>query len=204
MHEKTTVEAEQAARTAHVGYSYLPPVLAGLALALAIVALAPRLLAGIQLNGLLIFAAGAAAAVLFIRLVMQREHRQALQRTVSQIVGEDSSPEVAITRILQTLCVSHGWDAALEWKVNAEESRLEFRSAWGTPGKQTEGLIRESKGLSLANGVGLPGQVWKDDRSIWANNLDSLSPTPHTQSAQRYGMVSGCSCARGQQGGRRS
>ena len=191
MHEKTTVEAEQAARTAHVGYSYLPPVLAGLALALAIVALAPRLLAGIQLNGLLIFAAGAAAAVLFIRLVMQREHRQALQRTVSQIVGEDSSPEVAITRILQTLCVSHGWDAALEWKVNAEESRLEFRSAWGTPGKQTEGLIRESKGLSLANGVGLPGQVWKDDRSIWANNLDSLSPTPHTQSAQRYGMVSG-------------
>src|ERR1017187_4937400 len=140
MHEKTTVAAEQPARTAQSGYSYLPPVLAGLALALAIVVVAPRLVAGIQLNGLLIFAAGAAAAVLFIRLVVQREQRQALQRTVSQIVGEDSSPEVAITRILEALCVSHGWDAALEWKVNDLGNRLEFRSAWGVPGERMQSL----------------------------------------------------------------
>jgi PAS domain S-box-containing protein len=191
MHEKTTVAAEQPARTAQSGYSYLPPVLAGLALALAIVVVAPRLVAGIQLNGLLIFAAGAAAAVLFIRLVIQREHRQTLQRTVSQIVGEDSSPEVAITRILQTLCVSHGWDAALEWKVSAEESQLEFRSAWVAPGRGIEALILESKGLALPSGDGLPGQVWANDQSVWITNLDSLPESPHTQSAQRHGMISG-------------
>ena len=160
MHEKTTVAAEQPARTAQSGPSFVTPILAGLALALAIGVFAPQLLLGFRHNGLLVFAAGAVAAVLVIRLVVQREHRQTLQRKVSQIVGEDSSAEVAIARILEALCVSHGWDAALEWKVNPEENRLEFRSAWSVPGPRTEALIQESKGLTLAKGTTLPGQGW--------------------------------------------
>ena len=191
MHEKTTVAAKQPVRTAQSGSSFIPPVLAGLTLAFALAVLAPRLISNFRLDGLLIFAAGAAAAVLVIRLIVQREHRQALQRTVSQIVGEDSSTEIAITRILEALCVSHGWDLALEWKVNAEENRLEFRSAWGAPGRRTEALIQESMGLTLASGVGLPGQAWLDDHSVWVTNLDSMPPSPHTQSAQRHEMVSG-------------
>ena len=42
----------------------------------------------------------------------QREHRLALQLVVSQIVGENASPEVAAMRILEALCVSQGWDMA--------------------------------------------------------------------------------------------
>ena len=66
----------------------------------------------------------------------QREHRLALQLVVSQIVGENSSPDVAAMRILEALCVSQGWDLALKWEVNAEEKRLEFCTAWGAPGRQ--------------------------------------------------------------------
>ena len=160
-------------------------------MALASVVIAPHLLTTFRYDGVLIFGAGAAAAVLVIRLLVQREKRQTLQRTVSQIVGEDSSAEVAIARILEALCVSHGWDVAMEWKVNADESQLEFRSAWGVPGQRTQALIQESMGLRLAPGSDLPGQGWVNDRSIWVVNLDSIPPTPHTQSAQRYGMVSG-------------
>jgi PAS domain S-box-containing protein len=191
MHEKTTIASGQPGRSVETGSSFVTPILAGLTLALATVVFAPGLLLGFRHNGVLIFAAGAIAAVLVIRLVIQREHRQTLQRTVSQIVGEDSSAEVAISRILEALCVSHGWDAALEWKVNAEETRLEFRSAWSAPGQRTDALIQESMGLTLARGVGLPGLGWRDDRSIWVTNLDSMPPSPHTQSAQRNGMVSG-------------
>ncbi|MGC2164314.1 MAG: hypothetical protein WA634_20635, partial [Silvibacterium sp.] len=60
-------------------------------------------------NTVLIFAAGAAAAVLVLRLLVQREHRVALQLVVSEIVGENTSPEVAAMRILEALCVSQGW-----------------------------------------------------------------------------------------------
>src|ERR1035438_9350976 len=122
MHEKTTVAADQPALTVQRSPSFIPPVLVGLGLAVAIVLAAPHLITTFEFHGLLIFAAGAAAAVLVLRLMVQRERRQTLQRTVSQIVGEDSSTEVAITRILEALCVSHGWDAALEWR--SEERRV--------------------------------------------------------------------------------
>jgi PAS domain S-box-containing protein len=161
------------------------------ALALALGVLAPRLIVNFHYEGLLIFAAGAAAAVLVFRLMVQREHRQALQRTVSQIVGEDSSPEVAVNRILEALCVSHGWDAAFEWKVNDEGNRLEFRSAWGAPGERIQALIQESTGLTLAGRENLPGEVWLDDRPVWVTDLNSMPLCPHAQSALRHGMVSG-------------
>ncbi len=76
----------------------------------------------------------------------QRERRLALQLVVSQIVGQSSSPEVASTRILESVCLSQQWDAAILWTVNADEDRLEFYSAWGAPGKRGEALIQGEHG----------------------------------------------------------
>jgi PAS domain S-box-containing protein len=121
----------------------------------------------------------------------RREHRLALQLSVSQIVGENSSPEVAAMRILEALCVSQNWDVALKWEVNAEENRLDFSSAWGAPGRSTEELIQESTGMTLADGFELPGRVWQEGQAVWMADLASLPPGPHLDSALRHGMVSG-------------
>ena len=96
----------------------------------------------------------------------QREHRLALQLVVSQIVGENASPEVAAMRILEALCVSQGWDVAIKWVVDAKETRLEFSTAWGAPGRRPEALIQESMGLTLERGNDLPGRAWKEGRPI--------------------------------------
>jgi PAS domain S-box-containing protein len=121
----------------------------------------------------------------------QREHRLALQLVVSQIVGENASPENAVVRILEALCVSQGWDVAIKWEVNAEENRLEFSTAWGAPGRRVEALIQDSMGLSLASGIGLPGRVWQDGRPLWISDLSSLPPTPRLESVLRHDMASG-------------
>jgi PAS domain S-box-containing protein len=121
----------------------------------------------------------------------QREHRLALQLVVSQIVGENTSPEVASTRILEALCVSQGWDMALKWDVNEEENRLEFSTAWGTPGRRAEFLIHESMSLTLPRGIELPGRAWNDGRPIWIADLATVPLTPRVQSARRQEMVSG-------------
>jgi PAS domain S-box-containing protein len=121
----------------------------------------------------------------------QREHRLALQLLVSQIVGDNTSPEVAATRILEALCVSQGWDVAIKWEVDAEEKRLEFSTAWGSPGQSTETLIQESMGLTLESGIGLPGRAWVDGNTVWITDLASQPPTPRNQSALRQQMVSG-------------
>jgi PAS domain S-box-containing protein len=121
----------------------------------------------------------------------QREHRLALQLVVSQIVGENSSSEVAAMRILEALCVSQGWDLALKWEVNTEENLLEFSAAWGAPDRETEAMIQESMGVTLAGGVGLPGKVWLEGRPMWIADLAAASSGERTQVVLRHSMVSG-------------
>src|SRR6185437_12762452 len=114
---------------------FLNLLLVSLATSVVLRLVAPRLSVDPRLNPLLTFLAGAGAAVLVLRLMVQRERRVALQLVVSEIVGESSTPEIATMRILEALCVSQGWDAALRWEVNEEENRLEFCSGWGAPGR---------------------------------------------------------------------
>ena len=121
----------------------------------------------------------------------QREHRLALQLVVSQIVGENASTEVAAMRILEALCVSQGWDVALKWEVNSDESALEFSSAWGSPGRRTESMIQESMGLRLPAGSDLPGRAWKDGRLVWISDLSAQPTTRRIESALHNEMLSG-------------
>ncbi|HEY1648349.1 MAG TPA: PAS domain S-box protein [Terracidiphilus sp.] len=121
----------------------------------------------------------------------QREHRLALQLAVSQIVGENVSAETAAMHILEALCISQGWDAGIKWSVDAKQNHLEFSTAWGTPGRRSETLIRESMGLTIDLGAELAGRAWKEGRSVWASDLTALPPTPRAQSALRQEMASG-------------
>jgi PAS domain S-box-containing protein len=187
-----TIRNAQANRTPKRRVSFIAPVIAGLALAVIVGVIAPRFTSGPGFNEILIFAAGAAAAVLVLRLLVQRERRVALQLVMSEIVGENTSPEIAAMRILEALCVSQGWDVALRWELNTEEKRLEFCSAWGAPGRRTETLIQESMGLKLTTGDDLPGKAWEDGRPVWVSDLGALPASQHTSAARRHGMVSGC------------
>ena len=121
----------------------------------------------------------------------QREHRLALQLVVSQIVGENTSPDVAAMRILEALCISQGWDLAFKWEVNTEENLLEFSTAWSAPDRNSEAMIQESMGVTLAGGVGLPGKVWQEGRAIWIADLEAAPASQRTQAARRHSMVSG-------------
>jgi PAS domain S-box-containing protein len=121
----------------------------------------------------------------------QRENRLALQLGISQIVGENSTPEGSAMRILEALCVSQNWDVGLKWAVNAEENRLEFSSAWGAPGRRTEAFIQESMGLNLASGSELPGRVWQEGRPVWIAELAQSPRGKHLESALRHEMASG-------------
>ena len=189
-----TIRSAPAVRPLCRGPSFIPPIVAGLALAVVLGPIVPHVSSGPGLNEVLIFAAGAAAAVLVLRLIVQRERRVALQLVVSEIVGENTSPEIAAMRILEALCCLPGLGCGpAAGKSTLEENRLEFCSAWGAPGRRTETLIQESMGLKLSSGDDLPGKAWQDGRAMWVADLASMpSANLHTQTAQRHGMVSGC------------
>jgi PAS domain S-box-containing protein len=121
----------------------------------------------------------------------QRENRLALQIAVSQIVGENASPEVASMRILEALCISQEWDVAIKWLVDPKGQRLEFSTAWGAPGRRPEALIQESMALTLERGQDLPGQTWKEGRPVWVEDLSAAQPSPRIELAMEQQMVSG-------------
>jgi PAS domain S-box-containing protein len=173
-------------------FSFLSPVLTGLGLAIVFGILTHTVTFDPTYNQVLIFLSGAAAAALVLRLLVQRERRTALQRVVSEIVGENVSPEVAAMRILEALCLSQGWDVALKWEVNAEENRLEFCSGWSAPRRKTETLIHNSTGINLVPGNDMLGRAWQQGRPVWVADLSQEPETSHTLAAIRHGMISGC------------
>ena len=121
----------------------------------------------------------------------QRERRLALQLVVSQIVGQSTSPEVAAMRILESVCLSQGWDAALLWLLQENEEHLRFYSAWGAPGKKSEALIQESMGLTIERGPDLPGRAWVLGKSVWIEDLSAVPSSTRVQAARRHGLVTG-------------
>jgi PAS domain S-box-containing protein len=120
----------------------------------------------------------------------QREHRLALQLVVSQIVGENSSSDVAVMRILEALCVSQGWDMAVKWGVNTEEKHLEFGSAWAARDAAPKTFIQESMGLTLAKASTCRARL-----AGWPPHLvrrpGCMPAGPRVQAALRHEMVSG-------------
>ncbi len=188
----TTIGNEPPAQAVRRNSSRISPVLVGLGLAIPLAIISKHITFGPHVYNLLAFSAGAAAAVLVLRLVVQRERRVALQLVVSEIVRENKSAEIASGRILEALCLSQGWDVAIRWEVNAEEHHLGFCSSWTVPGRRTDTLIQQSMRQELTSGAELPGRVWQDGQPVWIANLASERRTPHIETALRDGMVSGC------------
>jgi len=120
----------------------------------------------------------------------QRENRLALQLAVTQISAANVPLEVAAMRMLEALCVSQDWDLAIQWVVDSKGEYLEFSTAWGKPGGETENLIRESMGITLPKGGELPGRAWREGRAIWVTELGAVVASPRVQAALRHQMTS--------------
>ena len=172
--------------------SSISPVLAGLVVAVPLAAVSMHIQFSPALFEVQIFLAGAAAAVLVTRLLMQRDRRVALQLVVSEIVGENRSPEIASERILEALCLSQGWDAALRWEVNLDKNQLEFGSGWSAPGRPVHSLIRKSVLMRMGMGEEMAGRAWREGKPIWICNLSGEGFGDHASNALNDGMVSGC------------
>jgi len=123
----------------------------------------------------------------------QRENRLALQLAISQIVGENTNIESASMSILEALCISQGWDVAIEWMVDGDQKSLEFGTAWGAPGRQAETLIQGSMGTPLSGSSELPERAWKEGRTVWLADLESAPDSPRVRAARAQEMASGWS-----------
>ncbi len=98
-----------------------------------------------------------------------------------------------INRIIGDLCLEFGWDLSVLWVFDHQQRILICRHVWGRKPKQQTDFEKETKKITFAPGVGLPGKVFAESKLIWIEDmLSSESLFPPVFAVKRN--LSGATC----------
>lgn len=118
------------------------------------------------------------------------EQRRSLEYSVTRVLAESIRLDLALERILNSICTALGYQASCFWQVDESQGHLESISATMQPnmrGSRFETLTRE---LRFKAGEGIPGRVWIENRSIWIPNLAGLKDSPRAAHSLSAGIQS--------------
>ncbi|HNB74209.1 MAG TPA: PAS domain S-box protein, partial [Acidobacteriota bacterium] len=90
----------------------------------------------------------------------QAEHRLQTQARVSRILAEANTFGETALDIIQTLCEAEAWDYGVIWKVDKKANQLECVDVWARPEPGLEALVAQTRSLTFAPNMCLPGRVW--------------------------------------------
>jgi PAS domain S-box-containing protein len=121
----------------------------------------------------------------------RRERRLGMQLEVSQIVGESTSPEEALPKVLAALCTTLGYDLANLWVVDEVQQNIRFDCTWSAPGRTFEEFQRETASWIFSRGQGLPGYVWALGAARWVPDLREDHGFLRSQAARIDGLITG-------------
>lgn len=116
------------------------------------------------------------------------ERGLAAQHSVTRVLAEAASAEVAIPSILQVVAETLGWMAGSFWLADTGSSCLQCIGFWSHPslGKtQFELLTRQTE---FAPGIGLPGRVWQDGEPAWVPDVVRDDNFPRAPAAEIAGL----------------
>lgn len=126
----------------------------------------------------------------------RRQQRHAVQYAITRILSESQSVKQAISKILQAICESLGWDLGQLWTANeyltTSESRekkdkinpiLRCVEMWSS----RTITVREFKAIAWQTtytlGVGFPGRIWAKRLPLWTRDIMHSSDFSRTQKA---------------------
>lgn len=118
-----------------------------------------------------------------------RERRLALQLAVTQIVNQSASSQAAAIRILETLCLSLGWDVAILWQTLDAGERLQFQASWTSQEQQNEGYLQQAM-ISTQTAM-LADEARRRNRAVWVEDFAAKDSRWNWHPALRFGLVSG-------------
>jgi len=120
----------------------------------------------------------------------------AVQYLVTRELGEASSLDEALRRILESICSTFRcflWDVAAFWSLDAQANVLHCRRTWRAPAVPAEEFEAVSRSFTLACGVSLPGEVWAAGEPVWIPDMLALpSKCPRAPYARKAGLHGAC------------
>ncbi len=121
----------------------------------------------------------------------RRERRLSLQLTTTQIISQSASSQSASVRILETLCLSLGWDAAFLWQVSPDEAALQFHVGWTSPDQQMDGFLQQTMMHAGANNRSLAEETLRRNCGVWVEDFSAADAQWGNHPALRFGLTCG-------------
>jgi two-component system cell cycle sensor histidine kinase/response regulator CckA len=136
--------------------------------------------------------AGAWLFSAFVRDISERkqvEQRRAAQYAVTRILAEATTLAEAGSGILRAISESLDWQAGVMWILDREGDVLRCLEIWHPADVALGEFERASREMTIARGVGLPGEVWARDGPIWHRDVASLTGPGYAR--VRYAVSAG-------------
>jgi len=126
-----------------------------------------------------------------ITIRKQSEARLATEHAITRTLADASNLETATSAILQTFCEYMEADVCSLWLLNEAGTKLVCAQIQASSAENDfASFINESQRISLAKGIGLPGQVWKKNAPLWLPNTVRGEKYPRAALAAGVGLHS--------------
>lgn len=97
----------------------------------------------------------------------ESERRESTQHAITQLIAESRTLMEAVTRVIETICTSMGWETGAMWAYDPRIEALRCVQFWDSQRLRRSNFEKSTLGLQLARGEGLPGRVCESGKSLW-------------------------------------
>jgi len=117
------------------------------------------------------------------------ELRLVTQYEVSRALADAEGLADAVPRVLAALANSEGLDFGAMWLVDATGEQLRFVGLWQRDDLDAAQLVAETRTMSFARGVGLPGRVLATGEHVLIDDVTREPGYLRADAARRAGLV---------------
>ena len=119
------------------------------------------------------------------------ERRLATQYAVSRLVAQATPADDPVPALLATLCAGLEFAVATLWTVDESDQRLYCHAVHAAELDGLAAFAQRTRGLRLARGEGLPGQVWRDGETVWIEDAPADPAILRQEEAAASGLHTG-------------
>lgn len=127
------------------------------------------------------------------RSLFEQQRRLKLIQAVAAAANHMDAPADAFRFAVERICAHTGWPTGHVWMFPDDDpGGLLISSGVWHPQEAGESPFRvQTRGMSFARGVGLPGRVLEEGRAIWAEDVTVEANFPRAASARESGLRAG-------------
>src|SRR5215471_8555360 len=112
------------------------------------------------------------------------------QYSVTRVLAEAPSLQVAAPQILKNICETLEWAVGTVWQLGKKEGVLRCVETWHIPTAKVREFSAISGSRTFDRGIGLPGRVWENADALWIEDVTRDANFPRAPIASKEGLHS--------------